>query len=782
MKPIIKNFLGVIRRFKMAVILNILGLSFAFAAFMVIMIQLNYDMGFEKMHKDYDKIFRVEIIRNASTQAVISRPLAENFFESSPHIMAGAIISPWMNNISFYAENDGEQIFFKEDVAYVSHEYTDVFTFDFVEGSKDALKIPGNAVIPLSLSHKVFGNQLAVGKQLGDNLTVGAVYRDFPQNTLVNNHIYLLLSENENKQNWGNYNYHAYVRIDNPSNVSLLFENFKQSFDSKMTAGWDIFEDGAVSLDLNALSDIHFRTDISFDPTPKANKQTLFIFFTLALIVVITASFNFTNFSTALFPMRIKSINTQKVFGASRHSLRLSLISETVFICLISYFIAIFLVMLFNLSSLARLTDADLSVIANPLIVGGMALIAVTTGLLAGLYPAYRMTSVAPAIVLKGSFGQSPKGVMLRNVLLSVQFIFSFALMIGALFMHLQNSYMQNSPLGYNKDNVVTAYISQTQKNQDAFTDQLKLYSGIEDVTYAMQILSSRDRYNIWRRQYKGEEIEFHSLIVDHNYLKTMGIEVAEGRDFREGDANIQHGVYIFNEAARKKYQIELGAMIENGDEGEIIGFVPDIKFASFRTTVEPMAFYLCGTENSNRLPSYIAHIKLKANTDKRAAISYIRSTFEDFDANFTPDVRFYDEVLKNTYEKEISLSSLISLFGLVAIFISLVGVFGLVMFDSEYRKKEVGMRKILGSSTLQIIIMFNKTYIRILIICFLIAAPFAWNAVDGWLNNFVYKTPMYWWVYLLVFIVVGVITCATVTFQNWNVANDDPIKAIKND
>jgi putative ABC transport system permease protein len=162
--------------------------------------------------------------------------------------------------------------------------------------------------------------------------------------------------------------------------------------------------------------------------------------------------------------------------------------------------------------------------------------------------------------------------------------------------------------------------------------------------------------------------------------------------------------------------------------------------------------------------------------------MAHINATLAEFDAGYTFDVRFFDGVIQRLYEKETALSSLITLFSFLAIFISIVGVFGLVVFDSECRRKEIGIRKVLGASTMEIIIMFNKSYLKILAVCFVLAAPLAWYAVNRWLENFAYKTPMYWWVYVIALVVVGVITVATVTFQNWRVANDDPVKAIKSE
>ena len=783
MKTIIRNFLSVLRRFKMATLLNILGLSVAFAAFMVIMMQLDYDHNFDKFHSDYDKIFRFEIVNKNEVQAIINRPMAELLFASSPHILAGTLCSPWGGKTFFNIEENGVKHSYEESTIMVSPEYMEVFTFDFVEGTKDVLKEPDHVAIPLSLSRKMFGDQSAVGKQLitrNGNSTIGAVYRDFPSNSVVSNYMYYAIPEDENKQNWTSWNYHVYLRVDDAANIPFLFENFKQHFDPKPVWGDDFsWEESGMDLRCTVLPDVHFVTNVQYDPAPKASKQTLLVLFAIAIIIVIIAGINFTNFSTALTPMRVKSINTQKVLGGNQGTIRRILVIEAVFISLLSYVISIGLIVLFSMTSLASLVDAELLVTAHTLIVGGTALIAFFTGLLAGLYPAHYMTSFPPALVLKGSFGLSPKGRQLRNMLISIQFIASFALIIGASFMYLQNYYMQHAPLGYEKDELIVTNINETiNKSRDALTNQLKTFSGIEDVTYAHPLLSSSDQYMGWGRNYQGKEIWFQCLPVDYSFLKVMGVKIAEGRDFRIEDTNTTHGAYIFNEKARDAYNLKLGVMI---DSAEVIGFMPDVKFASFRTEVVPMAFYILGKQdwgpytNPNN-----AYIKVKAGSDMHAAISHVRSSLAEFDAEYPFNVRFFDEVLQRLYEKETSLSSLITLFSLVAIFISMVGVFGLVVFDSEYRKKEIGLRKVLGSTTQEILILFNKTYVRILSLCFILAAPMAWYAVNNWLQNFAYRTPMYWWVYLVAFMMISIITILTVTFQNWRTANANPVESIK--
>jgi putative ABC transport system permease protein len=782
MNPIVRNFTSTIRRFKLAAILNVLGLSVAFAAFMVIMIQLDYDYNFDKFHKDYDKIFRVETVWKTHNSPIISRLLAESFFDSSPHIISGAVINPWKMESYLHVEKDGAINYYKENSMNVFPEFFDLLNFDFVESAIDGYIAPGNVIIPLSMARKMFGNESALNKQITHSpwgpQRVLAVYRDFPKNSIFENYIYFIIMPDMDKGCWHCFSLNAYIRVDDASNAPQLVDNFMRNFDYKTAFGEEFsLEESGFNMQLTPLTDIHFIWDnVRYDKTPKTSRQTLMILFVIAIVIIVIAGINFTNFSTALTPMRIKNINTQKVLGASERTIRLALISEAVIISFLSYLIAILLITLFQYTMLARLVDGDLSVTANPLIFGGTALVALITGLLAGAYPARYMTSFAPALVLKGSFGVSPKGKMLRNTLIGIQFVASFALIIGASFMYLQNDFMQHSSLGYDKEAVLTVDISQMENSRDVITDRMKAYSGIEDVTYSEFLLSGFDRNTgQWGVKHKDEIIRYYTLPVHYTFLKVMGIEVTEGRDFRQEDTNKQIGAFLFNETARKQYNLELNATI-HGD-GEIIGFTPDVRFSSCRMAMEPMAFYVCGTEWTR--PLNYAYIKLKAGTNLREAMSHINKTLAEF-TNYPCEVRFYDEILQQMYEKEISLGALISLFGLLAIFISIVGVFGLVVFDSEYRRKEIGIRKVFGASVKEIILMFNKTYFRILLICFVIAAPLAWYAVHRWLENFAYKTPMYWWVYLLAFIAVGLIVVCTVTFQNWRAANDNPVETIK--
>ena len=793
MKTIIRNFISVLRRFKMATILNILGLSVAFAAFMVIMMQVDYDKNFDTFHKNADNIYRVEFQWDKeSTQAVLSRPMANVFMNFSPHIVAGAVTSPFYNETFYSVDKGVEKSTYMEPTMIVDPSFTDVFDFDILDGSVDALKEPGKVLVPESLARKIFGEESAVGKQITakeskgllvgffttpeGNYTIGGIYKDLPLNSIIRNAIFLKMDEKADLHNWGNSSYNFYVRLDHPESAKDLVSDFLVYYKKNELGKNMSWYSGEPNFRLTRLPDVHYATDVTFDMTPKSSRQTVLVLIAISLVILIIAGINFTNFSTALTPMRVKSINTQKVLGSSDGVLRFSLLMEAVCISTVAYLLALWMVHMAGNSTIAKLVDADMSLFAHPLLLSATALIALLTGLLAGLYPSYYMTSFSPALVLKGSFGLSPAGRRLRNVLICIQFIVSFTLIIGSMFMSLQNRFMQNSPLGYDKDQIiVTNLTAPVLKSSDAFRSSLKTFSGIEDVTYGEFMLSSQDQYMEWGRELKGENIQFQCMPIDPSFLKVMNIPVTEGRDFREEDALTAEGAFIFNERARNLYDISLGDKI---DGANIVGFIPDIKFASFRTEVTPMAFYVRGKGYGGGAD--YAYIKVKGDSNLQAAMAHVKSVLNEIHPDYPFNVKFFDQVLNTLYEKEENLSSLITLFSLIAVFISMVGVFGLVVFDSQYRKKEIGIRKIMGSTTSEILIMFNKTYIYILCICFALAAPVAYYAIHKWLENFALKTPVYWWVFMLAFLLVFCLTILTVTFQNWRVANENPVYSIK--
>ncbi|MDR2920244.1 MAG: ABC transporter permease [Tannerella sp.] len=780
MKTSIRNFISVIRRFKMATVLNVLGLSVAFTAVIVIMMQVTYDFSFDRHHPDVDNIYRINTEFNGSRHlAIVGRPFLEGFKDYSPYVEAATISQPLgflSNNIILAVERPDGKHYFEENGRQVTEDFYDIFHFDMVEGLAESIKEPNTVIIPKSTAQRMFGEASAVGEQLvSEKFTwiVGGVYNDFPKNSSTTNMIYVKIGDDVEKDNWSALNYEGYVRMTPSVNAQEVLDAYTGQLDPKLFEGLP-----GLTFSIMPIKEIHFATHLEFDSVEKASKQTVWVLIAIAFVILLIAAINFTNYSIALTPLRIKSINTQKVLGATEDKLRSTLVMEAVITCIVAWCIALLMTYLLSLTSITQIIHADMSLIRHVGLLAGIGLIALAVGLFAGIYPAFYMTSFAPALVLKGSFGLSPKGRQLRNGLVGVQFVASFALIVVALFMYLQINFMQRSSLGFDKEQIIiTDLNSEIVKARGALANELKSNANIEMMSYTDVLMSVSDFYPTWARKFgDSPQFMFQVLSVDTGFLQVMGIPLLEGRDLRTSDESSEGAKWIFNEKAKKDFNLSAGVKGDFGDE--IIGFIPDIQITSLRKDVEPMAIRLI-REVDGTGRNY-AYIRTKAGSNHAETMKYVCSTLERLSPGFPFNVRFYDEVINSSYQQENNMTMLITWFSLIAVLISMVGVFGLVVFESEFKRKEIGVRKVLGSSTGQILAMFNLRYVRILTICFVIAAPIAWYAISSWLENFAYRTPMYWWVFFLAFLLITAITMATVTFQSWRVADANPVDSLK--
>lgn len=786
MKTIVRNFISVLRRFKVATFLNIMGLAVAFAAFIIILIQVNYERRFDTCHPTAERVFRLDLTGGGTFSVILPRAFIEAFLQSSPHIETGSLIYPFLGEIYFTVLQNGEKNGFKEVVQTCHPALPEVFDFPIVEGEKNCLEDPEKVMIPQSLAKKLYGEGPAVGKALLaeekiwtkdlTDLTVGAVYRDFPGNTQLRNVIYTAIDPNFALTNFGASNYVCYVLLDDASLAAEVADNFNRHFDYSK-----IGQTGERAT-LLPLTDIYYRNESRDGMIFRSgNAETTHLLFCIALLVIIVAGINFTNFSTALTPLRIKSVNTQKVLGSSDTVLRGAFLAEAVIISMFAWLLSLLIVWMLAEAALLPFIDANVQIAAHLPLVLLSGLVALGTGMVAGLYPSWYITSFPPALVLKGSFGLSASGRKLRTALIGFQFIVSILLIISSGFIRLQNDYMRKFSLGFEKDQVAIVELSGDiyNKHQDSYVNKLKQFPGIEEVAFAQEKVGSKDSYNTNSTVHKGKEIQYFLILCSPSFLQVMGIPVVDGRDFSLSDKQSESPVCIFNKAAREEGQMEVGGMLEGWpSRANIVGFTDDVKFTSLRLANNNIAFVTGRLDYT--LP--VSYIRLKAGTDVQAAVSHIRATLADIDPSYPFDIEFYDTIFDHLYHKEENFRLMIALFSGLAIFISLVGVFGLVVFDTQYRKKEIGIRKVHGAAVTEILNMFNKSYLKIVTVCFVIAAPIAWYGVKRWLESFVYKTPVYWWVFAVAFLIVCSITLLTVTFQNWKAANANPVDSIKSE
>lgn len=782
MNTLFRNFSHTFRRFFTASVLNLLGLSIAFAACFVILTQVDYDYNYNKAYPAHDRIYRVEVNAGGDYgwQIWLARPFCELVGASSPHIQAISVTS--LSNYSSDFEVD-EHIYSEPEFTGFG-DYLEVFQPTMVCGTTASLNEPGQVLISASMARRFFGTTDAIGKTIymdrksrNQPLVIGGVYQDMPENSQLGNCVFSSFRSDLNKDSWANWNYTLYIRLDTPASLAdverSVIESCKQNIPRDRISGEEDWED---FIHFTPLDEVHYSTIGNKAATSKA---AVYLLLCVSVLILLTAAVNYMNFSLAETPMRLRSINTQKVLGASTFSLRMYLLLESVLVCVCGFLLSLLWLYLLKGTSLTTLVASDLSLMSHPGLVMALGGVAVCMGLLAGAYPSYYVTSFPPALVLKGSFGLSPKGKMLRTFLVCFQFFVSFMLIISVGIMYLQSRYIQGSDYGYDKEVVLVGEIPGEYLNRrEAIVSELSGISGVEGISISQFVLSSSDNYMSWGRGSGERAINMVCFPVDYRYLSVMGIKITEGRDFKPGDGD----VYIFNEAARKKYpwmRVDEPAVPE---DYPVIGFCENIRFSSFRNNdaVEPMAFFIYGKDYADWDANSILNIRVASGVDKVEMLHRLTEAAEKIAPGRDFKFRFMDEVIDQNYHRELRFTRQILLFSLIAIVLSMIGVFGLTLFESEYRRKEIGIRKILGSSTAEILYMFTKRYFVMLVVCFVLAAPFGWWIGHDWLESFSDKTPIRAWVFVASFLLVSLITVLTVTFQCWKNANENPVRSIK--
>ena len=789
MKTLLHNFSGALRRFRLPVVLNLIGMSVAFAVFLILMMQVTYEWGFDRFHKHADRLYRLEITHGESgAQACLSRPLIEAFTASSPHIEKGAFLNGFVDKEKMTVEHNGERKPFLEILYPVSADYADVFEFTMIEGERRALDIADQVLIPQSMARKFFGTSSASGKVItgeGWTATVGGVYKDFPDNSIVRNAVYRKIPDSYGKGGWTQNNFECYVRLDRASSADGLVDNFKRNFHHEQLT-WE-----TMDLRLTALPDVYFETDCSFDTQKQKGSYALMRLLSgIALLIVVIAAINFTNFSNAQVPMRVRSINTQKVLGGSVGMIRFSLVLEAVGICLSAYLLALFYVYNLSLTSFADIVVGGLSLKGRLPLVAGVGVFVILIGVGASYWPARYITSFPPALVLKGNYGLSPKGKLLRNGLVCLQFVVSFILIIGALFVNLQNRQMLRMPLGFDKEQVVVVdhLTNKLQGQPELIRQKLEGIPDVESVSMVSHLIGTTDNYARMGRSHNGEMVNYLLVQADPSILDVLGIEPTAGRNFQPED-NLGDGVYIFNEMARKQYGFEPGDLLSldmtyDGGEThlreEIAGFMPDLKYNSFKSITEPFAFYV----GKNRMVGALSRlmIRTRAGADYEGLKTALAAFLCGIDPDYLPSLSLFDEKQDYLYEKELRAGRQITFFSLVTVLISLIGVFGVVMLESEYKRKEVGVRKVFGATVGDLLRLFNKMYLQITAVCFVVAVPVAYYAIVRWQESFIYKVSLSWWLFLLAFVSVTAITLLTVSVQSWHVANVNPVDSLKSE
>lgn len=783
-----------------------MGMTAAFAALYILLVQVYYDLSYNKGIKDAERIYIMATpswFAEGQYQVNLNRPIQKQILEQAGMVESYGVAYIGGDGKNYTRVGDGDDARkYQIGTSQLTRGALDVFGFKPVVGTFYGMDKEETVAISESAAKLMgvgVGDAIYVGKGK-EPMTIVAVYEDMPMNSDLNN-IHILFCnklENEGIGDVSEWGYHHFVKLNSPDSKEEFEAHAKKTVEEFWRTRMESTPEdvkGSVSqreideqisrciVTLLPFEDMYYNKQIYQPAGRTGNKTTTLTLLAVSILIVVVTLINFVNFFFAQVPLRIRGVNTRKILGSSRGALVGSLMFESGMLVAISLCAAVAVVLLFKGSTYANLISCSLAFEDNLPVVGMTIIAALVMTVASSVYPALYITSFPPALAVKGGFGATQKGKALRYALICLQFVISISFVICAMFVKKQHSFMMNYDMGFNKEYLLTASIGVADTERDAFSDELLKSPHIKDVAWAAGPLVNSSRMG-WGRTFKGEQINLDSYPVSWNFLRFMGIDVVEGRDFTKADEQCEHGVFIFNQIAKNKYGFTLEDRIKGHSKAtEIAGFCEDFQFRPLQYELNPFAFYVFGKN------PWWALTHLYIRTEAGAPYKEVEAAVKDVILKFNPGanvneykVKFFDEELGRQYRKEKQLTTMVTLFTLLAIIISLMGVFGLVMFETQYRRKEIGVRRVHGSSILDILVMFNKKFAKLLIASFVLAAALSWFVIDYYYSTFAHSAPMSWWVFAVALLLVSAIVFMVVTIGSWRTATENPVNSLRSE
>ncbi len=792
-----KSLLYLFRRYRLATLLNLLGLGVAVATFYLFMTQVIYNRTYNHNIHDHEHMYRLEIYGGLFGEdwgCNICRPFV-TLLKEIPQVKDATYISPYINKTDVKVGNRTINV----PLINMGKPGIEFFTGKLLSGSSKTCGDGHNVIVSRSTAEKMFGTANAAGKTFeGENgdeskttVTVVGVSEDMPDNCTLPNGVYIC--ENESVMNeQSEWSFNVYMLLDDGANPKKVERATKLAFmkangvSEKDEKKFD--KEVNMKIRITPVDDIYFS---GVGPKDRGNRNLVGVLTVASVFVLFIAMLNLLNFSLSEIPMRMRGINTRRVMGASVGSLRLKMIMENVMFAFVALLIGILLVVAFQRNeSCMKLVSGDIHFASHMVLAAIMAVSALVVGALSAVVPAFYSTSFTPAMVLKGSFGLSPRGRRLRMAIMAVQFCLAFALTIYIGVMSSQSSYIFNSDYGFNKNEVFyTGLSEEAQTKKDAVRAELKKLPFVESVGFAQNAIGTSDGYMGWGRGDNEHHMVLQVLPCDYEYLRTMQLKIIEGRDFRESD--MKTGAYVLNKTAMTQYKwLVVGDSIGRQNSGwgsqsnyNIVGVCNNFKLKSMRcdNSNVAVAFVIFGpdmAEWGDRCGQVF--VRVAKNQDKIEAKRRIAEVLNRLDGSQKYEMWFLDDDLQQTYVEEFRFISQVKLFAIICIIITIIGVFSLTMFETEYRRKEIAIRKVMGSSVGSVVRLFAMRYALPLVVAFVVAAPVGWWLSNSWLQSFAEHTPIHWWLFPLSFVLVSAVVIITVIIQSWRVATANPVESIK--
>jgi putative ABC transport system permease protein len=786
----IKNYLKTairnIRKNKIYSFINIFGLGLGLACSLLIILWVHDEEKVDNIYPNGNRLF-----------AVYERQYVEgkiNSFYSTPGLMADEMkkVIPEVQCATGYAWTNPETFrvgdkIMKENGNSAGADFFKMFSYPLLEGSvNDALNSPQSIAISRKMAQDFFGSPAsAIGKTIlfdnRKNFTVTAVFENLPHE--VSDKFDFLLNwqffvdDNSWVKDWGNNGPRTYIMLRADANsaaVKKKITHFLDNYNKQQNAAFKI------ELGTQRYGDVYLHGDFENGKIEGGRIEYVGLFSIVAIFILLIACINFMNLATAQSIKRAKEIGIRKVIGAMRSSLMRQFIGEAIFLSLIAMTIA-FLMVITLLPVFNNLTGKEINLpLSN--IWFWLIIISLTfiTGLISGSYPALFLSAFRPIVVLRGKMRFGNGAVWFRKGLVIFQFVLSIVLIIGMIVISKQVNYIQTKDLGYDRDNLIYVPLDgDLTKKFELFKSEGLTMPGIRSVSRISQEPNDLENETggvDWTGKDPNVEPQFTQTSVGYDFIKTMHIQLTDGRDFSKDFATDSVG-YILNETAIKRigYKDPVGKPFTMWQrKGTIIGVIKDFHFLSLHDPIQPLILHLGEQDDFG-----MALVRTQSGETKQA-IASLSTLCKDLNPQFPFTYQFSDEEYLKLYQSEQVVSKLSDYFAFLAIFISCLGLLGLAMFTAEQRTKEIGIRKVLGASISNLFGLLSKEFLQLVVIALLIASPLAWLIMSKWLQAYSYRTPISWWIFISADIAALFIALATISFQAIKAAIANPVKSLR--
>jgi putative ABC transport system permease protein len=769
--------------------INIFGLTIGITCCMMIYLFIMNEYSFDTFHQQKDRIYRVMrgYDSTKSRAPYLSGPYAPALLNDFPNEIKKAVRIMITNGmISFDNKAFNERKLYLADDGFFS-----LFSFPMIKGNAEtALKEPGSVVLTASTAKKYFGNEDPMGKVIvfdkNYQLKVTGIVKDIPSNSHLDFDLVVPLSNYYGRSwfnVWINNNFYTYLLLDKRADVVKIEKRLPQFMDKYM--GKDMARFGYhFDLALTPLTDIYFEPTSAFDDVKHGDRKVVVIFLSIAILILVIACINFMNLATIRAVERSKEVGLRKVMGALRNHLVWQFIGESVLLTLISCVFSIALLQLL-MPFYNQLLGFTLTVSWNsaPIYLFLVGVI-IVVGFLAGSYPAFFLSGFSPIEALKGKLRLGKGGSFFRQGLVVVQFSISVLLIIGTIIIMRQMHYVKSKELGYDKEHTVLVPIDNNDiyDNMFAFKRGLEANSNVASVSLMSGEPGGFFDTQAFEVEGQTEPWKSRSEFADFEYVKTLGLKVIAGRDLSPQFATDSSEAVLINRTAATILgftpEQAVGKWIKNtvrdDNRRRIIGVIEDFNFLSLKESMDALVI------STNRDWRTVA-IKLRPG-NIQSSLDMVKREYAKVAPVYPLEYDFLDQKFDELYKTDVRQQTILTIFSGLAIFIACLGLFGLASFTAAKRTKEIGVRKVLGSSVSGIVVLLSKDLLKPVVLAIFVAIPIGYYAMHNWLENFAYRVPMQWWVFVLAGLVAACIAIITVSFQAIKAAVVNPVKSLRSE